>query len=248
MSAQAMNPSQEVISHGLPHIVWRVFTAFVILAVLSLALYLFGPLYGERMSHAGHSTDETTLPISIGSDSFQIPTNMIRHANQRIGGSTSRIDLYIHWPSQSGYTVELAPAFREANPKEIQLVLASVTKRRSFLDMADRFQPVYLDAIDQTKIKKMNNGLYVAPLLNEYGYVNEKLVYGLAQGTDSPEFIARCQMSTIGGDGLLLPCETDIFIGNTSEAKFRFATSQLVEWQSFSKELNAFADRISAGK
>jgi hypothetical protein len=248
MPAQAISPSEENISQGMPRIVWRVFSVFGILAILSLALYLFGSFYGERMSHAGHSTDETVLSIFIGNDGFELPANMIRHADQRISGSTSRLDIYVHWPSQSGYSTELAPAFREADPKKIELVMAGLAKRRSFLDMADRFQPVYLDAIDQSKIKKLKNGLYVAPLLAEYGYVNEKVVYSLAAGTDRPEFIARCQLSTGDGPGLLLPCETDIFIGNNTEAKFRFATSRLVEWQRFSKELSAFADRISAGK
>lgn len=248
MPAQAIDSSQENISQGLPNIVWRVFSVFGILAVLSLALYLFGSLYGERMSHAGHSTDTTVLPISIGSDSFQIPANMIRHADQRFSGATERMDLYVHWPTQSGYTVELAPAFRESNPKEIELVMATLAKRRSFLDMADRFQPVYLDAIDQSKIRQLNNGLFVVPLLAEFGYVNEKLVYSLANGTDRPQFIARCQTSSDEDGGLLLPCETDIFVGNTSEAKFRFATSQLADWRKFSKEIGDFADRISAGK
>lgn len=244
MSAPALNGQEPIIKQGFPGLVWKVFNVFALLAALSVCIFVFGSIYGERISHAGHSLRQQPLEIFIGNDVYSIPENMIRHADQRQPGEATKFDIYVHWPSVSGYTVELAPAFREQDPKKMELVLASVTQRHSLLDMAERFEPVYRNAIRPNQIRQLSNGLYIAPLASEFGYINERLVYSRANVSGKPAFIARCQSSVNDGSRLLLPCETDIFIGHSSEAKIRFASSQLMRWEAFTKELEAFKKSI----
>lgn len=245
MSAPAMDLSEHDVTAGLPKIAWRVMSVFGGLAVISLALYIVGSIYGERISQVGHTTDETLIDIVIGNDLFVVPTNMVRHGEQRIGGVAPKIDLKIHWPTQSGYRRENAKAFSEADPSKMELVLLSISQRRSLLDMPERFAPIYRNAFTGEGIKQLSNGLFAANLSAEYGYINEKLIYSRPNATGIPAFIARCQMTKSVEDQLLLPCESDLFIGTSSELKIRFPASQISRWEAFSVELRALIERIT---
>lgn len=247
MSAPTMDLSDHEITTGLPNVAWRMLSVFGVLALISLALYLLGSLYGDRISQVGHTTDDTPIEIVIGNDYFVVPTNMIRHSDQRISGVAAKLDLKIHWPSQSGYRHEIAKAFSEADPTKMELAVLSISPRRSLLDMPERFAPIYRNAFADGKIKKLSNGLYAADLSAEYGYINEKLIYSEPNATGIPAFIARCQMSKTADDQLLLPCESDLFISTSSELKIRFAASQIARWEAFSRELEALVQRLTPG-
>ncbi len=247
MSAPATDLSDHEVTQGLPKVVWRVLSIFAMLMAISLVLYFAGSIYGERISQAGHTSDDTPVNIVIGNDYFSIPTNMIRHEEQRIGGVAPKLDLHIHWPSQSGYRRELASAFSESDPENMELVLLSINPRRSLLDMPERFRPVYANAFNENEIKVTSNGLYIADLSAEYGYINEQLVYSRPNAVGKPAFIARCQATSEQEDRLLLPCESDLFIGTSSELKIRFAASQIARWEAFSAELTALISQLNAG-
>lgn len=247
MSAPAMDLSDHEVTSGLPKTAWRVLWVFAGLAVISLALYVAGSIYGERLSQAGHTVDETPIEIVIGNDMFAVPTNMIRHSEQRIGGVAAKIDLHIHWPSQSGYRRENAAAFSESNPSNMELALLSISPRRSFLDMPERFAPVYRNAFDGSDVRALTNGLFSADLSEEYGYINEKLIYSRPNATGIPAFIARCQATRTIEEQLLLPCEADLFIGTSSELKIRFPASQITRWEAFSAELDSLIQRLTVG-
>lgn len=245
MSAPAMDLPDHEVTAGLPKIAWRVFSVFGALAVISVALYIAGSIYGERISQAGHTTDETPFEIVVGNDLFAIPANMIRHSEQRRVGVAAKIDLQVHWPTQSGYRSETAAAFSEAKSSEMELAFLSISPRRSLLDMPERFAPIYLNAFTDSGIKTISNGLFAADLSAEYGYINEKLIYSRPNATGVPAFIARCQVTKSVEDQLLLPCESDLFIGTSSELKIRFAASQIARWEAFSNELQALIARLT---
>lgn len=245
MSAPAQPINGDDVSRGMPQIVWRVFFIFAVLVVLSLALYIGGSLYGDRMAQVGHSTSDKKLEIVIGNDVFSLPANMVRHSDQRVSGTLSRLDVQVHWPTMSGYTKSLAPQFSQSNPENIEIALLSISKRRSLLDMAERFGPVYNNAFDVNNIKPLSNGLFAVALDSEHGYINEKLIYSKPSNTGKPAFIARCQAAESGQERLLLPCEADLFIGTSSELKIRFAASQLKRWQAFTGELRTLIAQIT---
>lgn len=247
MSAPAMDLSEHEITTGLPKIAWRVFGVFAALALISLALYLVSSIYGERISQVGHTTNETPVDIIVGNDLFVVPANMIRHSEQRVSGMAPKIDIKIHWPTQSGYRRETANAFSEADPSKMELALLSISPRRSLLDMPERFAPIYLNAFAEDGAKTLSNGLYAADLSAEYGYINEKLIYSKPNATGIPAFIARCQVTNSVEDQLLLPCESDLFISTSSELKIRFAASQIARWEAFSDELQALIQRLTPG-
>ncbi len=247
MSAPALDLSDHDVTQGLPKVAWRVLGIFAMLLVISLVLYFAGSIYGERISQVGHTTDDTPVNIVIGNDYFTIPVNMIRHEEQRIGGVAPKVDLQVHWPSQSGYHHDLASAFSQSDPEKMELALLTISPRRSLLDMPERFRPVYANAFDESEIKVTSNGLYVADLSAEYGYINEQLVYSRPNAVGKPAFIARCQASSEQEDRLLLPCESDLFIGTSSELKIRFPASQIARWEAFSAELTALIDRLNVG-
>lgn len=245
MSAPAMDLSDHQISTGMPKIAWRISGVFGVLALISLVLYAISSVYGSRISQVGHTTSETPVETVIGNDFFAVPANMIRHGEQRTGGVAAKLDLKIHWPTQSGYRPDNAKAFSEADPSKMELVLMSISPRRSLLDMPERFAPIYRNAFADGEVTKLANGLYAADLSAEYGYINEKLIYSEPNATGIPAFIARCQVTKSEDDRLLLPCETDLFISTSSELKVRFAASQVTRWKEFSKELQALVQRLS---
>jgi len=247
MSAPAMDLSEHQVTNGLPKIAWRILSVFGALAVISLALYVAGSIYGERIAQVGNTTDETPIEIVIANDMFAIPTNMIRHREQRIGGVAAKIDLHVHWPTQSGYRRANAPAFGESDPTNMELALLSISPRRSLLDMPERFAPIYRNAFVGDGGKELSNGLFAADLSAEYGYINEKLIYSKPNATGIPAFIARCQVTKSVEDQLLLPCEADLFIGTSSELKIRFAASQINRWQAFSAELKTLIQHLTMG-
>lgn len=91
------------IRKGMPILAFRLFVGFGVLALLSLAILLAGKLYGRSLAHAGYTSSTQPYEVSIGSDVVAVAANLIRMNDQRHPGIANRLDLYIHWPTMSGF-------------------------------------------------------------------------------------------------------------------------------------------------
>lgn len=225
----------------------RAFWIFSILAILSLALFLFGNTYGDRMALAGHEPDTTPLEIVIGNDVMAVPTNMVRLPDERQSGLTDTISLYVHWPSKQGFTRELADAFNNVEGHTGEIMFLTFKVRDRFLAMNERFEPVYTKAITGPR-RTIHNGLHVQALMPSLGYNDEILVWADASNSIHPGFIARC--ANAESETFIAPCETDLFVGRSLEMKARFPQEMLVRWPTLKSELLAFAAslQVSAGR
>ena len=59
-----------------------------------------------------------------------------------------------------------------------------------------------------------------------------------------PDFIARCNEASPDGTPLVLACQTDIFFGETLEARIRFPKSFLTDWAAFQGEMDTFLNGL----
>ncbi|MGB7431872.1 MAG: hypothetical protein WA921_05310 [Ahrensia sp.] len=240
MSAKPMQTlaSQPDTESPLAEISRRTFWIFAILAFLSLALFVFGKTYGQRMAFAGHVDDPTPIEVVIGNDVMSIPINMVRLPDERQSGLTDTINLYVHWPTKQGFSVEHADAFNNVGAGNAEIVFLSFRVRDRFLEMNERFEPVYTKAVDGPR-RTIHDGLNVQALKPALGYNDEILVWAEARNSIHPKFIARCANAEL--ETFIAPCETDLFVGRSLEMKARFPQQMLQKWPTLNGELRAFA-------
>ena len=242
--ARTDDPATPNVVDGLPGAAWRALWTLAAIAAVSAVMVLAGNLYGERLLRANMSTSAEPLRIVIGNDVLDVPQNMFRHAGQRVAGVTSRADLKIHWPELSGYSTRLAGAFADTDPATVQTVLISITRRQWLLDMAGRLDLVYDKAVDARRPARTVDGLTVAPLDPAHGYVDETLYHAPSATSAMPAFIARCNEPATGREPLLLACETDLFVGETLDARIRFPAHFLKDWRRFKAELDGLLEGL----
>lgn len=216
-----------------------------ILGLLTLALYVTSLQYGPTLARGAHSDDPARLEIIMGNDVLSIPTNMIRLPEQRQTGVTKALELYLHWPTKSGYTHELAPHFNNYDPDTAQLIFVTLRQRATLLDMRDRFDPIYRKAL-KSQQKQILGGLTVTGLQSELGYIDEVLVHAPTDALGKPSFVARCLQGK-EGSLLLANCETDIFVGRTLEMRVRFPDQLLRDWPSLQSGFEAIAESLIEG-
>lgn len=226
-------------AEALVSVMRKAWIVMAMLGILSVAIFSAAKLYGHRISLAGNITNDTPLDLVIGNDVLSIPENMIRKSEQRQAGVAKSVDLYVHWPTKSGFTSELAPKFSNNDPSAEELVFIGLQQRTTFLDMPARFEPIYRKAL-VGKPKEILGGLMVQSLGREFGYVNEVLVYSTARAGNEPAFIARC--NTDDTSALLAACEMDLFAGRSLEARIRFPERYLRKWQTLPSEIYSFID------
>jgi hypothetical protein len=237
----AASPSPHPAANGLPAAAWTAFRVLAVIAGLSAIMVVAGHFYGSRLLQSSMSTSPEPIQLVIGNDVLDVPENMIRHEAQRVPGVTGRVDLRLYWPERAGYRLSHADAFSDTDPETTQTVLISVAKRQWLLDMAGRLELVYGKAADASAAPRPVHGLTALRLDPAHGYVDETLYFApSANGGALPAFIARCNEPAAGAAPLLLACETDLFFGETLEARIRFPAHFLADWARFRSELDAF--------
>ncbi|QKV18071.1 hypothetical protein [Oricola thermophila] len=208
------------------------------MAALSLAIMVAGKLYGRTLVRAGHTSATERYDIVVGNDVVSVPANMIRKQNQRRSGETARLDIYLHWPTISGFSDRLSAEFNNVDPATNSILFVSIMPRATTRDMAGRFDPVYRQVVTGAATPAPG-GLRSFALSEEHGYINERLVYSSPDKASGRRFVARCQDT--GKDRIILaPCETDIHFGETLSAHIRFPARLLDEWRGLHVALPVF--------
>ncbi len=236
-TAGANHTAEPHIAAGLPVAAWRLLKIAGALALVSVALLVGAQWHGKSLLSAYQSTSTAPMRLVVGREVLDIPQNMIRRAEDRQSGLTASVDLQILWPQASGLTRALAPQFADTNPETTGVVLISVAERTSLLDMRARYEPVYRAAVVPGSQRQLDGGLVSEALDPIYGYMDEEIIHAPGHGLE-PDFIARCQTPPEGQPGLLLACQADIFVGQSLEARIRFARHQLADWQGFSRGID----------
>jgi len=233
------------IRKGLPILAFRLFIGFGLLALLSVAILVAGKLYGRSLVKAGYTTSTQPYAIGIGSDVVTVPANMIRMNDQRHPGISNRLDLYIHWPTMSGFADGLASAFNDIDPATNSIIFVSLLPRATSADMAGRFDAVYRNVL-AGPVTDAGSGLKQAPLSPEHGYIDEEIIFSAPDMRTGRRFVVRCQDDAATDHVVVAPCETDIHFGETLTAQIRFPTRLLSDWARINAAMPEFLNGLLA--
>lgn len=216
------------------HYLRRLFFVFLALAVLSLLINLGERMVGTRIILGGHSDSSISREVVIDNDVLSVRENMIRLPEQRRNGITERLDLYLSWPTLSGYNAGERSIFNGTSAQPA-LIFLSFEERAMSRDMSGRYEPIYKFLIEG-KGAMGPGGLtrYVLPA--KAGYMNEVLYVGPLEA--ATRFVARC--SEEEKENLIAACERDIQVGTNLSVTLRFPNNILSDWRELDLKVTPF--------
>jgi len=205
-----------------PGFLKRFFLISLAMLTLSLLMFTAAHFYGDSISKAGHSSSTKEMQIVINGDYLRVPENKIRFNSQRKSAALDRLDLYMHWPSLSGYTDGLNHAFNNSSDNA-DLIFISIEPRSMSFDMSGRIGLIYEQFFDG-KPEKTETGLIRQGLSANGGFIDEDLYYAAA----SPyPFAARCVRE---GASTAPFCLRDIHVGKNLMLTYRLHKKYLPQW------------------
>ncbi len=204
------------------------------LLAFSLLLYGLAVFLGDEISRAGHSPSTELLEIVTGNDVLLVPANQVRFRNQRRSGNFNGLEIYLHWPSMSGYTEELREEFNNLG-EDSSLLFVSIEPRSMSQDMSGRIEPIYSLFFDG-KREAGPNGLSRQPLSVEGGYIDEDLFF--EENSPYP-FVTRCVRE--GSQSATPFCIRDIHVGRGLMLTYRFHKNYLNHWMDMEQAVRKWA-------
>jgi hypothetical protein len=204
----------------------RIFIAFAMLALLSLALGIAGKWLGSSIALAGYTDDPSIRKVVIGNNVIAAPANTIRFERARRDGIASRLDLYLRWPQLDGYSEAARNDFNNVDGAR-KILFLGFEERIMSRDMSGRFAPIYRSLIVAPG-SKGPAGLTIFEFTRKSGYLNEVLAVA-ARGSREP-FVARC-LSGQSAEESLAPCERDVDFGDNLSLTYRFPRELLADWK-----------------
>jgi len=227
---------EPVFSSAMPRLV-IIFAGFSLLS--AIAIYLLAEILGNEIAKGGHSDSTALHEIVIGNDVLHVPANLIRFASQRRSRDLEKLDLYMHWPTLSGYQAENAEIFNSSDHQQ-SIVFLGIEPRSMSIDMAGRIDPIYRKFFDGPALKS-RFGLTRQPLLSSSGFIDEDLY--IEAGSPYP-FVARClRTDSLAG----IPyCIRDIHIGNDLMLTYRFHASLLAQWMNLERDVRSKMKQLLA--
>lgn len=203
----------------------------------SLVLYYSASFFGDGLSRVGYSQSTNPIEIIVGNSALEVPSNVVRFQKQRAPGSYKRLELFLHWPTLSGYHDLLRTSFSQTGD-QADLVFLSLEPRTMSLDMSGRMEPIYSRYFSGNPTKGPA-GLVRQPLSTEGGFIDEDLYYD----TNNPyPFAARCvrPKSTVSTPF----CIRDIHIGKDLMLTYRFHVRHLPDWLKIDERIRLYANSL----
>ena len=214
-----------------PEILKKILLTAVILLIAALTMFGTAHFFGDNLSRAGHSQSTEELEIVVGSEYLKVPANKIRFYSQRNSGAHEKLDIYIHWPSLSGYRDSLSADFNNSN-NNINLIFMTIEQRNMSYDMSGRVGPIYEQFFEEAG-QLTNIGLIKQPLSSDGGFIDEDLYY--AASSPYP-FAARCVREVASTTPF---CIRDIHIGKNLMLTYRFHQKHLPSWIELEQSIRA---------
>ena len=204
-------------------------SVFVIalLAAASLAINIYGTLYGAQLALAGHSDSLDTYEITIGRDQVHLTANTIRFEPQRRNGAAERVDLQLHWPSMEGYSRARRLAFDDVTQAQ-PLIFLQISQSTMSRDMSGRVEPIYRHLLTGPS-ETGPAGLELHHFKPGTGFEGEVLLTGTA--TDVDVYAVRCLIPSDDKLASSSDCQRDIHVGEDLSVLYRFSSRLLVDWK-----------------
>lgn len=198
-----------------------------LLALASLAINIFGKLYGAQLALAGHSDSLEIFEIAIGRDMVKLNANAIRFEPQRRNGPAERVDLQLHWPTMEGYSRARRRAFddvRQAQP----LIFLQISQSTMSRDMSGRVEPIYRHLL--TGLQEVGPaGLQLHHFKPGTGFEGEVLLTG--ETSDGNAYAVRCLIPSEDKLASSSDCQRDIHAGEDLSVLYRFSSRLLPDWK-----------------
>ncbi len=209
----------------------KIMITAVTLLIAALAMFASAHFFGDNLSRAGHSSSTAQLEIVIGDEYLKIPANKVRFYNQRHSGAHEKLDLYIHWPSLSGYQDSLSSDFNNSTENK-NLVFVTIEPRNMSYDMSGRVAPIYTQFFEG-RAEPTNTGLVKQALSAKGGFIDEDLYY--AASSPYP-FATRCVREIASTTPF---CIRDIHVGKNLMLTYRFHQKYLGDWIELEQSIRA---------
>lgn len=202
-----------------------------VVLIISLVMYASAHFFGDSLSRAGQSSSQEELELIINNDYLKVPANKIRFSSQRSSGAQEKLDLYMHWPSLSGFTDALSSEFNSSSDNA-NLIFLSIEPRNMTYDMSGRVSLIYEQFFEGSPTQT-STGLLKQGLSSKGGFIDEDLYYAAA----SPyPFATRCVRESVGTAPF---CLRDIHIGKSLMLTYRFHQKHLPQWIELEQSIRA---------
>lgn len=189
------------------------------MVIADLALSWSRALVGS----AGRTADPTPVTLFVGNTRLSIPANMFRFENERNVGPHDRVELAVHWPTLRGYEPSLHDAFQDASASA-PVVYVTIRRRDTATDSAGRLANIYQHFFEPGSLPAPA-GLIGHTLSADSGLAGEEVYF--EAGATEP-FTAHCLVSQ--GDGVPMPCLSEIHAGSELSVQIRFRKGLLPAW------------------
>lgn len=208
----------------------------VLLAAASIGISLAGRLYGEKLSLAGHSDSHEIITATIGRDQLNLSANTIRFEQQRTGGPTERIDLYLLWPEMTGYEKGLRHRFDDLSQPQT-LIFLQISQSTMSRDMSGRIEPIYAHLLSaQQAIGPA--GLTLRRFEPGTGYDGEVLFTARRPG--EADYAVRCLLPSTDAQTTDGDCQRDIHVGEDLTVLYRFSSKLLGHWAQIDQAVRTY--------
>ncbi|WP_342452001.1 hypothetical protein [Ciceribacter sichuanensis] len=201
-------------------------SAIAALALLSLAVHVFGRSFGQELVLAGHSDSTASFTVAIGQDQLQLEANTTRFEDQRRDGESERIDLYLLWPEMTGYSKDLRRRFDDIASTD-SLIFLQLSQSTMSRDMSGRVEPIY-SLLFGGSPQNGPAGLTLHKFRRGTGYDNETLL--TADLPDGTRYAVRCILPADPSLATSGDCQRDIHVGKDLTVLYRFSSLMLKDW------------------
>ena len=211
-------------SSGFQPLYFSILLLTLALASAGFVMKTVGGWIEYASAEASWTTDETLVPLIVGDYSFNVPANMIRHANQRVPGRRlEHLDLGILWPGMTGYRKDLAEAFTDTGLRSATIYM-TVEHRPRADGMSERLETVY-KRLAREPAYPGPAGLMVLPMASSSRMGEDQVLYEpIADGG----FVARCY--TPDNHTIAPFCNREVRLARDLVMTYRFRKTLLRNW------------------
>lgn len=171
---------------------------------------------------ADKTPEPALVEVVVGDTALSVPGNMIRFAQQR-GGRQERLELFMHWPSLTGFSLERAGLF-QADAAESPVIYLDFRPAAGVMAPEDRFRMVYPRVLEPA-LHELPGGIVVRRFRAGFGYDGEELY--IARDARRP-LVARCAAEA--GPADRPACMVDMRLDGL-DVTYRFRREQADDWR-----------------
>lgn len=215
------------------------------MALLSLVINVLGNLYGQQLIETEDTASAVPINVTIGPDRLVLPANTVRFAEQRRDGPRERLDLYLKWPTMTGFTLEDRASFQDIRRAD-DLIFLQISQSTMSRDMSGRVEPIY-SRLYLGPAETAPHGLTLHRLRPESGYGDEALF--TARRSDGRNYAVRCMLRGEDEPPSSGDCQRDIHLGRDLTVLYRFSGRRLHDWEALDRAVEAYVfGRITAAE